>query len=211
MTQDDQIQNTVRIGEGNKEIIQFAKNWCGHIEVERWGGTGLVEIQTGLPIGARMFKCPHARAGGLAGMDLQTVALDFYDRNCFDCKERVPVRFPNLSGIVAERDTDRQRQANAQAQVKEALARALTSRAAARRELSKGSDPARIGVFAIIEAFDSDFEDQAYRTREAGRCDSAHGIVVREQVNSGSVNPAKASIPSQRKVANACFVGGRSA
>jgi hypothetical protein len=40
----------------------------------------------------------------------------------------------------------------------------------------------------------SDFEDQASRTRAAGRCDPAYGIAVREQVNSGSVNPARQSI-----------------
>ncbi len=36
-----------------------------------------------------------------------------------------------------------------------------------------------------------DFEHQASRPREAGRRDPAHGVLVREQINSGSVNPAK--------------------
>ena len=42
----------------------------------------------------------------------------------------------------------------------------------------------------------SDFQDQASRTREAGRCDPAFGIAIREQVNSGSVNPARQSLRS---------------
>jgi hypothetical protein len=163
MIRDDDIQDAVKIGERNKEIIQLARNWCGHLEVERWGGTGLVEIQTGLPIGSRMFKCPHARAGGLAGMNLETVALDFYDRNCFDCKQRVPVRLPNISGIVAERDASRQRQAEARAKAEEALANALAARTALRQELSRGSDPARAGLFASIEAFDNDPSDKNRR------------------------------------------------
>lgn len=35
-------------------------------------------------------------------------ALDFYDRNCFDCEHRRPVDFPNLSFLVGERDRERQ-------------------------------------------------------------------------------------------------------
>jgi hypothetical protein len=163
MIRDDQIQKAVKIGERNKEIIQLAKNWCGHLEIEQWGGTGLVEIQTGLPIGSRMLKCPHARAGGLAGMDIETVALDFYDRNCFDCKERIPVRLPNLSGIVAERDNSRQQEADARARFEETLAQALASRATLRRELSNGSDPAMAGIFASVEAFDNDPSDKNRR------------------------------------------------
>jgi hypothetical protein len=163
MIRDDDIQDAVQIGERNKEIIQLAKNWCGHLEVEHWGGTGLVEIQTGLPIGSRMFKCPHARAGGLAGMNLETVALDFYDRNCFDCDQRIPVRLPNISGIVAQRDASRQRQAEARAKAEEALTNELAARIALRRELAKDSDPAKAGIFASIDVFDNDPSDKNRR------------------------------------------------
>src|SRR5208283_1891066 len=89
------------IGERNKEVIALARNWCAHLEVRQSGGIGLVEIQTGLPIGMRSFKCPYAGAAGLAGMDLQTVALDFYDRNCADCKQRQPDRLPNVPACVS--------------------------------------------------------------------------------------------------------------
>ncbi|MFL6305700.1 MAG: hypothetical protein ACJ72H_19400 [Candidatus Sulfotelmatobacter sp.] len=163
MIRDDDIQRALKIGDRNKEIIQLAKNWCGHLQVEHWGGTGLLEIQTGLPIGSRMLKCPHARAGGLAGMDLETVALDFYDRNCFDCKQRIPVRFPNISGIVAERDASRQKQEEARANAQQALANQLAARANVRRELSKDSNPAKAGIFASIEAFDNDPSDKNRR------------------------------------------------
>jgi len=68
---------------------------------KRFGGTGMVELETGLPIGSRSFKCQHASAGGMAGMDLRMIALDFFDRNCKGCEKRVPVRIPNLSDFVA--------------------------------------------------------------------------------------------------------------
>jgi hypothetical protein len=93
---DDSIQKAIRIGKRNKEIIELAQNWCGHLEVRQSGCVGLVEIETGLPIGMRSFQCPYASAAGLAGMNLEVVALDFYDRNCVGCKDRLPVRFPNL-------------------------------------------------------------------------------------------------------------------
>ena len=101
---DDQITKAIRIGEENAAVIELYKNFCANLQVERFGGTGIVEIETGLPIGSRSFKCQHASAGGMAGMDLKMIALDFYDRNCKGCEKRIPVRLPNLSGIVAERD-----------------------------------------------------------------------------------------------------------
>ena len=63
---------------------------------------------------------------------------------------------PTFSGIVAERDASRQRQADARAKSEEALEQELASRATIRRQLSKGSDPAKAGIFASIEAFDND-------------------------------------------------------
>jgi hypothetical protein len=58
------------------------------------------------------------------------------DRNCFDCKQRAPVRLPNFSGIVAERDASRQREADARAKSEEAVAQELALRATLRRQLS---------------------------------------------------------------------------
>jgi len=101
---DDGIARAIQIGESNARIIELAQNWCAHLEVEKNGGTGLVEMQTGLPIGMRSFKCVHASAAGFAGMALEGIALDFYDRNCVGCNKRSTVRLPNLSQLVAERD-----------------------------------------------------------------------------------------------------------
>jgi hypothetical protein len=128
MTLDDSIQKAVRIGERNKEIIEFAENWCGHLEVRQSGRVGLEEIETGLPIGMRSFQCPYASAAGLAGMNLEVVALDFYDRNCVSCKERLPVRLPNLSALVGERDAAQKRDSEARASRPERQAGELAAR-----------------------------------------------------------------------------------
>jgi hypothetical protein len=154
---DANIQKAIGYGEANKRTIELAQNWCGHIEIVRWGGTGLVEIETGLPIGHRYFKCPHASAAGMAGMDLASVALDFYDRNCKDCTKRLPVRFPNLyTELVTKRDEARHRDEEIQREASERSARALEDRAARRAELAAGCNPAIAGIFARIDELDRD-------------------------------------------------------
>ena len=156
---DDSIQKAIRIGERNREIIELAQNWCAHLEVRQAGGVGLVEIQTGLPIGMRSFKCLYASAAGMAGMNLQVVALDFYDRNCVGCKERLPVRLPNLSSLVGERDAAQKRDSDARASRAQQQARELDGRAARRETLARGCDPARAGIFSLIDAVDREPND----------------------------------------------------
>lgn len=40
----------------------------------------------------------------MAAWDIVGATLDFHDRNCVDCKQRVPVRLPNLSTQLGERE-----------------------------------------------------------------------------------------------------------
>lgn len=151
-----EIQRAIEIGEKNKEVIELARNWCAHLSFEITGGVGLVEQQTGLPIGGRGIRCPYARVGGFAGMDLQFVTLDFYDRNCHDCKDRRPVRLPNLSKIVAERDAENQRAKEAQLHSEKEQAKQLEARRLRRKQLSQGSGELQAGIFDIIERLDQD-------------------------------------------------------
>jgi hypothetical protein len=88
-----------------------------------------------LPIGPRFLECPHAPASGMAGMDLTFVAVDFYDRNCVDCKFRKPVGLPNLKSLVDERDGHRARQQQAQRRAEQEVADRLANREAARQDL----------------------------------------------------------------------------
>jgi hypothetical protein len=153
---DAEFRRAISIGEANKQIIELAKNWCAHLSVEKYGGTGLVEVETGLPIGMRRFKCPYASAAGMAGMDLAHIVLDFYDRNCAACKERVPVRLPNLSQLVAERDRSREMETDAKAREEARKAQEIESRALRRSDLSKAATPAMASVLDVIDRFDRD-------------------------------------------------------
>jgi hypothetical protein len=156
LNSDDRFEQAVRIKHANQRIIELAQNWCSHLAVERYGGTGMIEIETGLPIGMRRFKCPHASAVGMAGMDLGHVVLDFYDRNCVDCDKRSPVRLPNLSQLVIDRDRSREAADAAERRNAELERIAIGSRAARRVELSKNSDPATVDIFDTINRLDED-------------------------------------------------------
>lgn len=95
---------TVEVGQRNQEVKVLIQNWCGHARVEKFGGTGMIEVATGFPIGHHSMACDHAPAGGSATWHLEDAALEFYDRNCVSCKVRQPLRLPNLVELVRRRD-----------------------------------------------------------------------------------------------------------
>lgn len=88
MTGDRDIANAIKSGERNREVTELIHNWCTHARVEKFGGIGIIEMQTGLPIGHHSMACDHASAGGMAAYDLANAALDFHDRNCVGCTLR---------------------------------------------------------------------------------------------------------------------------
>jgi hypothetical protein len=155
---EDHIQRAIDIGEKNKRVIGLIQNWCANVTVKKWGGGGLVEAETGLPIGPRMLECPHAAASGMAGVDLTFIAIDFYDRNCSDCKFRKPVNIPNLKELIDERDSKRAQQNQAQKRAERELADRLEAREAHRRELRL-----RLGTMAATTL---DLISELDRTRE---------------------------------------------
>jgi hypothetical protein len=106
---DRKIQEAIASGEKNKQAMELIHNWCRHARVQKVGGTGLVEMETGLPIGHHSMACDHAPAGGFATWDLTQAALDFHDRNCVTCTHRAPVRLPNLTTLLQQRDAYRKR------------------------------------------------------------------------------------------------------
>jgi hypothetical protein len=95
---------TVEDGRRNQEVKILIQNWCGHARIEKFGGTGMIEAATGFPIGHHFMACDHAPAGGSATWYLEDAALEFYDRNCVNCKVRQPLRLPNLLELVRSRD-----------------------------------------------------------------------------------------------------------
>jgi hypothetical protein len=151
---DDQITRAIQIGEENAVILQLCQNFCANLQVERFGGTGMVEVATGLPIGSRSFKCQHASAGGMAGMDLRMIALDFYDRNCKGCQKRIPIRMPNLTDVVAERDEEILERHRKAQQQQDARQEAYRKRSEARQRAKLDCDEPTAGLIDAIDRLD---------------------------------------------------------
>src|SRR3990167_1385053 len=143
MNTDREIQRAMEIGQANQEVIALAQNFCAHLTVEIAGGVGLVEQSTGLPIGMRSIRCPYAKAAGFAGMDFEHIALDFYDRNCVGCKDRQPVRLPNLLQLVEKRERELQHREEQSRLAAERETAQVEARRGRRRSLREGADAAK--------------------------------------------------------------------
>ena len=161
MSTDRKIEDVIAIGEKNRRTMELVRNWCAHVSTEKYGGIGLVEAQTGLPIGHHFLKCPHALAGGMAAWDLADTALDFYDRNCVDCKLRKPVGLPNLMSLVAERNAVQEKQRQAQERAERETAERLAMRERARAEIRPRLDTMAATTLDQISELDRSKGDDA--------------------------------------------------
>jgi hypothetical protein len=54
----------IKAGERNRDTTTLVRNWCAHARVEKFGGTGFVEMQPGLPIGHHSMRCNFPPKGG---------------------------------------------------------------------------------------------------------------------------------------------------
>lgn len=134
---DRDIEKAIKSGERNRDVMQLVYSWCLHARVQKTGGTGIIEAQTGLPIGHHAMVCDYAPASGIATWDLAHSAIDFYDRNCVNCQQRVPRGLPNISILIRERDESKRLAANREAKIQEENARALALRRSRREELKR--------------------------------------------------------------------------
>lgn len=155
----DEIQEATRMGERNRDTLQLMQNWCGHAKLQKFGGTGLIEQMTGLPIGHHGIVCDFAPGGGFASYDLRGAALDFYDRNCRGCDHRKPLRLPNIVELVGERDRARALQDAETAKAEQAAADAMANRNAQRSEIARTLPAIALTLLNDIGAYDADRSD----------------------------------------------------
>lgn len=151
---DDEIQRYIEIGQANQTIIDLGHNWCRHLEVERFGGTGLIEVQTGLPIGYRSFSCQFASGSSMAGMDLKRIALEFARQHCEGCTRREPVSFPNWSQLLEE-DAEQRRLAGESREAYESARSARAQERASSREAIRSTlAPQTAGILDLVGELD---------------------------------------------------------
>lgn len=175
---DRDIQKAVEAGQRTEAAMLLVRNWCAHVRVKKFGGTGMIEQMTGLPIGNHGLECDFATAGGMYTWDLRESALDFYDRNCIDCKHRKPVGVPNLSTLVKERDDARAAEAARVATEQQKQAEAQEARVLARTQLRQSLGPLSSAIVDHIDEFDAQ-RDQEHRDRlcESARLAPEHFVV----------------------------------
>lgn len=164
---DRRWEQAVEAGKKNQRTMSLVQNWCAHARVENHGGVGLIQMQTGLPIGHLAMACDYATSGKtMAAWDLAGAALEFHDDNCVGCAHRMPVRLPNLSELVAARDASVRAQEARAAALDLAQADALRQRRAARDALRSKLPPASRSLMEHLDALDTGAEQDAGKALE---------------------------------------------
>ena len=161
MSRDRDIERTIRDGERNQDAKRLIHNWCRHARVEKFGGMGLIEMETGLPIGHHSMVCDFAPASGMATYLLEESAVRFHDANCVNCSHRMPVALPNLAMLVAKRDANRQDAQIRALEAQRAKEAALQARAAVRAELRTILPVLAKTFMDDLDRLDADRDEQA--------------------------------------------------
>ena len=97
-------RDAIEAGQRNLRAAKLVRNWCFHAEINRSGGGGLVEAQTGLPIGHMGLQCKHSKKNSMHTWLLEDAAYDFYLNNCKNCTERVAVGIPSIMEFIEPRE-----------------------------------------------------------------------------------------------------------
>ncbi|MDY0289204.1 MAG: hypothetical protein RBR15_10305 [Sphaerochaeta sp.] len=101
---DDQYKNAVEAGKRNLRTKKLLSNWCFHAEFTRTEGRGMIEAQTGLPIGHMGVQCKFSKKNLRYCWLLEDAVYDFFLNNCKNCKDRVPVGIPNIMSFITLRE-----------------------------------------------------------------------------------------------------------
>lgn len=149
----------VEVGRKNQRTVTLIQNWCAHARIENHGGVGLIQMQTGLPIGHLAMGCDYATADRtMASWDLADAALDFHDRNCDGCTHRQAVRLPNLSELVSQRASAAKAQEAQAAGYERTRAEALRKRREARSALRAKLPAPSQCLVDLLDALDTGAE-----------------------------------------------------
>lgn len=98
----DQIEEAVELGRANAQAQALLANHCVHARVSvRVSDLGRA---VRLPIGPAEIACEHAPFFGKSTIDLTSLAVDFYEQNCTQCKYRTPNgRVPTIASEAERR------------------------------------------------------------------------------------------------------------
>lgn len=101
---EDSYRDAINAGESNLAASKLLKNWCFHAELVRSSGRGMIEAETGLPIGHMGVQCKYSKKSSMLSWLLEDGVYDFYQSNCKNCEKRLPVGLPNILTFVEPRE-----------------------------------------------------------------------------------------------------------
>jgi len=160
MRNEREFEEAIANGHRNREAIQRVSNWCSNARV-RSEGRGMLAEMTGLPVGHHSIQCDIASDDTVGSYyEVAMAAVDFHDRNCATCTHRKPVRLPNISEYLGERDREVARRESEAAKEAAAAAEALAMRDEARLNLRSRLDPMGQTLLDDIGAYDRDRSDE---------------------------------------------------
>lgn len=170
LSSDLDFQRAIEAGQRNLEAKELIQNWCSHARVEKFGGTGLIEMETGLPIGHQSMVCDHAHGVGMATWLLEESAIHFHDSHCISCPKRKPVRLPNISKLIERRDRDAELERIRNEELQRKQQADFGARCAARTTL-RAQAPVAVATFLDdLQAFDAKREEAlAHKLVESAR------------------------------------------
>lgn len=101
---EDRYEDAIEAGQRNLRATKLLSNWCFYAEFVRSPGRGMIEAETGLPVGHMGVQCKFSKKNSMLCWLLEDAAYGFYQSNCKDCKEHVPVRRPNILEFIEPRE-----------------------------------------------------------------------------------------------------------
>ena len=101
---EDSYKNAIEAGQRNLRAKKLLSNWCFHAEFVRSPGRGIIEAETGLPIGHMGVQCKFSKKNSMYCWLLEDAVYDFYQNNCKGCEERIPVGIPSIVDFVGPRE-----------------------------------------------------------------------------------------------------------
>ncbi|ABR91931.1 Hypothetical protein mma_1004 [Janthinobacterium sp. Marseille] len=105
------------------------------------------------------MACDHAHNGGMATWLLEQAAIHFHDSNCVGCEKRQPIRLPNISKFIAQRDADAERARVREEELQRQHQLAFDSRCSARAVLRSTSSVAVATFVDDLQTLDTVRDD----------------------------------------------------
>ena len=153
---EDSYKDAIDAGQRNLRATKLLSNWCFHAEFVRSPGRGMIEAETGLPIGHMGIQCKFSKKNSMYYWLLEDAAYDFYQNNCKVCEERVPVGFPNIMSFVGPREKAAEKRKSAREEEERERRQKQTERRQERARLRYELSLEETFVFDLLDELDQE-------------------------------------------------------